>query len=83
MHYLPSSWMPDVSMERVITHWTVGTYTPSQYELLRYHILIDGNGKLHRGKHSIADNEVLRPGKYAAHTALTNTKSIGVSICSM
>lgn len=80
---IPNSWLSNVDMRRVICHWTAGSYHPSENDLLHYHILIDGEGDLHRGTHSIADNESTGDGDYAAHTKGTNTRSIGISVCCM
>ncbi|MBX9701151.1 MAG: N-acetylmuramoyl-L-alanine amidase [Acetobacteraceae bacterium] len=80
---VPKAWMMPAHMMRIICHWTAGSYTPSENDLSHYHILIDGDGGLHRGEHTIADNESTADGDYAAHTRGTNTGSIGVSMCCM
>lgn len=83
---VPDDWMPDVTMDRIITHWTVGGYKAGGLDQFSYHILIEGDGKLVRGKFSIADNVsnlVWSPRSYAAHTKGTNTRSIGIAACSM
>lgn len=82
MFLIPKVWLPQASMERIITHWTAGTYTATTNAMAHYHILIDGDGKLHRGSHSIIENELPRGG-YAAHTLGCNTKSIGITVCCM
>jgi N-acetyl-anhydromuramyl-L-alanine amidase AmpD len=48
-----------------------------------YHILIEGDGKLVRDDHSIADDAAPVRGGYTAHTLNCNTGSIGVSLCCM
>lgn len=83
MAKIPASWLSNVDMKRVICHWTAGAYDPSENDLLHYHILIDGAGDLHRGEHTIADNESTGDGDYAQHTKGLNTGSIGVSVCCM
>lgn len=83
MPKIPESWLSNVEMHRVICHWTAGSYTPSENDLLHYHILIDADGDLHRGTHSIADNTSTSDGDYAKHTKGTNTRSIGVTVCCM
>lgn len=83
MPTIPSAWMSNVKMERIICHWTAGSYTPSENDLSHYHILIDGTGGLHRGTHTIADNLSTGDGNYAAHTLGTNTRAIGVAVCCM
>jgi len=83
MPKIPASWLSSVDMRRIICHWTAGSYTPSENDLSHYHILIDGDAQLHRGEHSIADNESTGDGDYAAHTRGTNSHSIGVTVCCM
>lgn len=81
---LPADWMPVANMKRIILHWTAGSHTPSANDKAHYHILIDGEGSPHRGKHAITANvPPLKKKKYAAHTAGTNSHSIGLSICCM
>lgn len=83
MTFLPSSWMPNCSMRRVILHWTAGQHKASSIDLAHYHILIEDDGKLVRGTHSIKDNVSTGDNVYAAHTSKFNTGSIGVSVCCM
>jgi hypothetical protein len=83
MPQVPKAWMMPAIMRRVICHWTAGGYVPSENDLEHYHVLVDGDGVLHRGEHTIADNESAADGEYAAHTRGTNTGSIGVSMCCM
>lgn len=84
-HIINADWMPDVAMQRIIGHWTAGNHHPSAEDLQHYHIVIDGEGGLHRGKFSIAANAPLRlrEGTYAAHTFNCNSRSIGVSLACM
>jgi len=70
-------------MKRIIIHWTAGGYYPNASELSCYHFLIDGNGKLHKGKFAPENNRQCVLGNYAAHTGGGNTNSIGVAICAM
>ena len=83
MPTIPASWLSNVDMRRIVCHWTAGAYNPSENDLMHYHILIDGDGDLHRGTHTIADNESTGDGDYARHTSGLNTRSIGVSVCCM
>lgn len=83
MAMIPTAWLSNVEMKRVICHWTAGSYAASENDLDHYHIIIDGEGALHRGTHTIADNTATGDGDYAAHTRGTNTSSIGVSMCCM
>lgn len=81
---VPAGWMPDAVMRRVICHWTAGAHKASAFDAKHYHILIEADGKLVRGKPSIVLNDA-RGAKagYAAHTLNCNTGSIGVSLCCM
>lgn len=70
-------------MERIIYHWTAGTYNPNNTDLLHYHYLIDGKGVVHHGVYAVDDNENCLDGIYAAHTGGGNTGSIGIAFCGM
>lgn len=83
MNIIPRDWLPSCSMRRVICHWTAGGYQASSLDRCHYHLLIEGDGTLVRGTHSIADNVSTADGVYAAHTAGCNTGSIGVAVCCM
>lgn len=84
MRKIPDEWMPASPMERVICHWTVGRYRANSIDRAAYHILIEGDGSLVRGTYSIKANSSLRQGRaYAAHTKGCNSRSIGISCCSM
>lgn len=81
---VPEHWMtPSDSVRGVINHWTAGGYFASDTDLEHYHILIEGDGRLVRGDHSIEDNLNTADGDYAAHTRLCNTGYVGVSACCM
>lgn len=76
--------MPDARIARVILHWTAGAHKASDFDRKHYHILIENDGKLIRGKPSIALNSLPKAkAGYAAHTRMCNTGSIGVSLCCM
>lgn len=83
MALIKPSWMPACKMNRIILHWTAGSYDASAVDKEHYHILVEGDGSLVRGDHPIDDNVNTKDGIYAAHTLGTNTGSIGVSACSM
>lgn len=83
MAILHSSWKPKCKMKRIILHWTAGSYDASTHDKEHYHILIQGDGSLVRGDHSIKDNVSTGDDDYAAHTKKCNTGSIGVSVCCM
>src|SRR3954465_1853427 len=53
---VPQDWMPDCKMERIVVHWTGGPYMAGDHDRECYHILIQGDGSLVRGDHSIDDN---------------------------
>lgn len=83
MSLIDPSWMPDVTMKRIIVHWTAGAWTASAMDRRAYHVLIEATSRLIRGVASIALNAGrIQPG-YAAHTLNCNTDSIGVSMCAM
>lgn len=74
-------------MERIVVHWTGGSYVPSSLDKEHYHFLIDGDGHIHKGKFPISANSKraggLISGAYAAHIAKRNTGSIGIALCGM
>lgn len=80
---IPAEWMPTAKMTGIVLHWTAGAHKPNAVDLRSYHILIDGEGRLHRGNHSIKANEYPIRGAYAAHIAGKNSGRIGVSLCGM
>lgn len=83
MPLIPSAWLPSVKMDRVIAHWTAGGHKATEFDRGHYHILIEADGKLVKGKPSIAANvSPVKPG-YAAHALNANSGSIGVSLCCM
>ncbi len=83
MAIVPTAWMPNCSMKRIILHWTAGDHKASSSDTGHYHILIEDDGKLVRGTHSIKDNVSTDDNNYAAHTLNLNTGSIGISVCCM
>lgn len=83
MTHLAASDLPTAQPQRIICHWTAGAYNASALERKHYHFLIEGDGKVIRGLHSIADNDSTADGHYAAHTRRCNTRSIGLSVCCM
>lgn len=80
---VPKTWMPDAAAKRIICHWTGGGPKASDLEKKDYHIIIQRDGELVRGDHTITDNDSTADGNYAAHTGEKNTGSIGVSLCGM
>jgi len=88
---IPAEWLVPATPKRVICHWTAGAYSVSALDLAHYHVVLEdqealkrGKGvKAYRGVHSIADNDRTMDGDYAAHTAQCNTGSIGLSVACM
>lgn len=68
-------------MKRIIIHHTGGAYKPNDTDLKAYHYLIDNIGNIYEGVYKPSDNEDCTDGKYAAHTKLGNTGSIGIAAC--
>lgn len=84
MTKVPHQWLPKCRMDRVITHWTAGLYKASDNDKAHYHILVEDDGNVVKGKHSIRSNSPANPPKgYAAHTSRKNSYSIGISCCCM
>lgn len=70
-------------MKRIIIHWTGGTNQPNTKDFEHYHYLINGDGLVIKGKYTPEDNLNCTDGKYAAHTEMGNTGSIGIALCGM
>jgi len=80
---LSESDLPVAKMQRIILHWTAGSYLVNGLDLEHYHFIVDGEGKVHKGVHSIAQNQAPIRGDYAAHTLNCNGGSIGISMACM
>jgi hypothetical protein len=81
---VPIEWMPDCAMERIIVHWTAGSYAVSSTDREHYHVIVAGDGQLVRGDYSIKANVSTNDADgYAAHTKSCNTGSIGISAACM
>jgi hypothetical protein len=83
MPTIPKNLLSPCSMKRVICHWSEGNYKANSTDLEHYHILIEGDGTVRGGDHTIADNSNVADNDYAAHTLNANTESIGVACCCM
>ncbi len=70
-------------MKQVICHWSEGNYKANSTDIEHYHILIEGDGTVRGGDHTIDDNSNTGDNDYAAHTLNANTGSIGVACCCM
>ncbi len=80
---VPNDWMPNAQMKRIHVHWTAGNHRANSTDEKSYHILIEGDGALVRGKRSIAANAPGSGMTPASHTLNANTGAIGVSMCCM
>lgn len=76
-------WMPECSMKAIVAHWTAGGHQASSLDKEHYHILVESDGNLVRGDHSISDNVNTQDDDYAAHTRGFNTRVIGITACCM
>jgi peptidoglycan hydrolase-like protein with peptidoglycan-binding domain len=83
MPTIPKKLLSPCSMKRVICHWSEGNYKANSTDIEHYHILIEGDGTVRGGDHTIDDNENTADNDYAAHTLNANTESIGVACCCM
>ena len=71
------------TMDRIIGHWTGGGGRANDTDKKAYNRLVEFDGTIVAGKHSIEDNIVTADGDYAAHTLNLNTRSIGYAMCGM
>lgn len=71
------------SLNRITIHWTGSTYTPNDCDKSHYHFIIDGDGKVVKGKYKPEDNLDCKDGVYAPHTGGGNTGNIGIAISAM
>jgi len=82
MELVRREWMPTCSMKRVVVHWTAGAYRASAIDRAHYHLLVEGDGAVVRGLHSIQTNAAAQEPR-ASHTRNCNTVSIGIAVCCM
>lgn len=83
MATIPKNLLTPCAMERIICHWSEGNYKANSTDLEHYHILIEGDGTVRGGDHTIVDNVSTRDNDYAAHTLNGNAGAIGVACCCM
>ena len=84
MTVLDPAWLPDCVMERIIVHWTAGTYTISDNDKSHYHFLVDRYGKGHIGDNLVSGNaREDAHGPVTSHCKNFNTGSIGISAAAM
>lgn len=75
--------LPRSTAKIVILHWTAGGHKASDLDKAHYHFLVEVDGRVVPGLHSVADNDSTADGDYAAHTKGLNTDSIGIAACCM
>jgi N-acetyl-anhydromuramyl-L-alanine amidase AmpD len=80
---IPDIWLPPAKVTRLILHWSAGSYKASASDKEHYHLMVQGDGTVVRGDHTIDDNNSTGDGDYAAHTSQLNTGSVGLSMCCM
>lgn len=81
---LDPAWLSDVVMERVIVHWSAGTYDISDNDREHYHFLIDQYGRGFRGANPVSGNaREDGSGAVTSHVKNFNTGSIGISVAAM
>lgn len=68
------------NIKRIIIHHTGGTYKANSTDKNCYHYIIENDGTIVKGVYKIEDNINCQDGKYAAHTKLGNTGSIGIAL---
>jgi lipocalin len=71
-------------LNKIICHWTAGSYNVNEQDKEHYHFIIDGTGKVITGDYPPEANiSTSDADGYAAHTRGCNTGAIGVSIAAM
>ena len=80
---LNPEWLVPCEMERIIVHWTAGSYDISENDLAHYHFLVDRNGVGHLGDNPVSGNAANPEGEVTSHTKNKNTGSIGIAVAAM
>lgn len=70
-------------MNKIIIHWTAGTYKANMTDMQHYHYLIEDDGKIVNGIYKPEANLNCQDGVYAAHCGGGNTRAIGIAMCGM
>ncbi len=70
-------------LDKIIFHWSAGTYVQSKECYEHYHFTIGIDGKLKKGKYLPEDNVNCLDKRYARHTGGGNTGSIGIALLGM
>lgn len=69
---------------KIVLHWTAGTYHPNQIDYRHYHFLITGDGLVVNGDFEPEDNlDCTKNGTYAEGALGCNTGAIHVAFCGM
>ena len=71
------------ALKRIVMHWSAGGHKVSVVDKQHYHFIVSGDGTVVAGNRVPEDNISTSDGKYAAHTYMGNTGSIGVSMAAM
>jgi hypothetical protein len=69
--------------QRIILHWTGGSYTPNATDLRHYHYLVRGDGQIVPAVPVERNMVSPAPPDRANHTRNLNTGSVGVAFCGM
>lgn len=85
---LDPNWLPSAprgAVQRVVVHWTGGSYEAAPEDLEHYHFIIEGDAVVRRGRHAITANarRLKRGDAYARHTRRLNSNSVGVAVSGM
>lgn len=77
-------------LDRIIVHWTAGGYQANNTDKAAYHFIVEGNGNIVTGTHSVWNNYKpnmerinIRIGNYAKHCGGGNSGAIGISMAGM
>ncbi len=70
-------------IKRLVLHWAVSAYKPTEHILQSYHACVDHTGKRYWGRHPVEANISIKKGQYAPHIANMNTGSAGISLLGM
>lgn len=70
-------------MDRIIIHWSAGSYNINAAVLNSYHYAVTTNGGVIPCNHRPEDNENCKDNNYAPHVGGGNTGSIGVCMLGM
>ncbi len=69
--------------DKIVYHWTAGTYNPNQTDFKHYHYLITNTGLIVQGYFTPEDNLCCKDKKYAQGALGCNTGVIHIAFCGM